>query len=300
MQHQIHVSFIGAGEIGGAIAQLVSHSGAHIEQWDSDPKKVLNQKPLKEVVEGADILFICVPSWILRTAVKPIIPFLSKKTVCVFVSKGIEVKTKLFIDGLVKDILPKDQPFVLLSGPMLAEELDNGWGGAACVGTKSISNYKKIEQIFSGKDLHLTHAPDVRSVAIAGVLKNVYAIAMGISAGLNWGDNRKGWLCSQSLQEMTLIMKLLKADSVYVLSQAGIGDYIATGFSKYSSNQTLGRELVEKSHCEHKSEGCISLPSLVKQLGPKHMKILPVLSALNCIITKGKNAKDEFEKLFCG
>lgn len=299
MTHQTHVSFIGAGEIGGALAKLVSHSGAHVEQWDADSKKVKGQKSLEEVVSSADVLFLCVPSWILRVAVKPIVPFLKKKTLCVFVSKGIEAKTQLFIDGLAKTALPKHQPFVLLSGPMLAEELEDGRGGAACIGTKSLSDYKKMLSIFSCDDLHLTQAPDQKSVAIAGVLKNVYAIALGISAGLQWGDNRKGWLCTESLQEMIMIMKSLKADPSYVLSEAGIGDFIATGMSKYSSNQTLGRELVEKSHCERKSEGCEALPTLVKILGAKKMKELPVLHTLYQIIENGKNAKDEFENMFC-
>ena len=300
MKHQIHASFIGAGEIGSALAALVSHSGAHVEQWDADTSKVPNQKSLAEVVTSADVLFFCVPSWILRKAMEPIKLLLNKKTICVFVSKGIEEKTNLFIHDLAKDILPRGQSVVLLSGPMLAEELVDGHGGAACVGTKSLSDLKMIEHLFSCDDLHLTHAPDVKSVAVAAVLKNVYAITLGIAAGLNWGDNRKGWLCSEAIQEMIMIMNALKADPSYVLSQAGIGDFIATGMSQYSSNQTLGRELVEKSHCERKSEGCQALPSLVKKLGVKNMKSLPILSALHRIIEKGTNAKSEFETLFCG
>lgn len=299
MSHQTHVSFIGAGEIGASLAVLVAHSGAHVELWDADQKKVPNQKSLEQVVSNADVLFLCVPSWILRIAVKPIIPFLHKKTLCVFVSKGIEVDSFLFVDGLAKKTLPKGQPFVLLSGPMLAEELVDGHGGAACVATTSVSDFKKIQKIFSCNDLHLTHAPNVKSVAVAGVLKNVYAIALGIAAGLNWGDNRKGWLVTESVQEMIVIMKALKADPSYVFTQAGIGDYFATGMSKYSSNQTLGRKLVEKVHCELKSEGCVALPSLIKILGTKTMKSLPILSALRNTIEKGKNVKDEFDSIFC-
>lgn len=299
MKHQTHVSFIGAGEIGAALAQLVSRSGAHVEQWDADPKKVPNQKSLEEVVSKADVLFLCVPSWILRIAVKPIVPHLKKKTLCVFVSKGVEADSHLLIDGMAKSMLPKGQPFALLSGPMLAEELVDGHGGAACVGTKSAADYKMIQHIFSCDDLHLTHAPNTKSVAVAGVLKNVYAIALGIAAGLKWGDNRKGWLVTESVQEMIIIMKALKADPSYVLSQAGLGDFIATGMSQYSSNQSLGRELVEESTCKRKSEGCEALPSLVKMLGAKTMKSLPILSALDRVIEKGKNAKDEFETSFC-
>lgn len=299
MKYQLHVSFIGAGEIGSALAKLVSRSGVHTELWDADPTKVPHQKSLEEIVQQADVLFFCVPSWVLRVAMKSILLHLKKKTVCVFVSKGIEAKSKLFMDGLVRSVLPKGQSFALLSGPMLAEELVDGHGGAACIGTKSLKDFKKIEQIFLCEDLHLTFAPNVKSVAMAGVLKNVYAIALGIATGLKWGDNRKGWLCAEAMQEMILIMKTLKADPSYAFSQAGLGDFIATGMSAYSSNHSLGRELAEESSCKRKSEGCEAIPSLVKMLGPKTMKSLPLLSALFLVIEKGVDVKDAFENVFC-
>jgi len=300
MKHQTHVSFIGAGEIGGAISSLVLHSGVSVEQWDADPKKVPNQKSLKDVVSNADVLFFCVPSWILRVAVKPITSFLPKKTLCVFVSKGIEEKTHLYIDQLAKKILPKNQPFALLSGPMLAEELIAGKGGSALVASNNRKTFVTLQSIFSCTGLRLEFTNDVRSVAVSGVLKNIYAISLGIAAGLNWGDNRKGWLCASVISEMSQILKMQKTNSLFAYRQSGLADLIATGFSQYSSNQTLGRELVEKSHCERKSEGCISLPSLVKQIGVKRMKMLPVLSSLDRIIIKGKDTKKEFETLFCG
>ncbi len=302
MKYQIQVSFIGAGKIGSALAKLVSQSGAHVEQWDADASKVLHQKKLEHVVEKADVLFLCVPSWILRKAMEPMMPHLNKKTVCVFVSKGIEEKTKFFMNDFAKSLLPKGQPFVLLSGPMLAEELIDHHGGAACVGTKSIADFHKIESLFSCEDLRLTFAPDTKSVAIAGVLKNVYAIALGIAIGLKWGDNRKGWLCSDAIQEMIAIMIALKADPSYVLSQAGLGDFIATGMSEYSSNHSLGRELVEGVDSDRKSEGYQALPSLVKMLSAKTLATLPILCTLDRVTKKSggeKNAKMAFENLFC-
>jgi len=298
MKKSLNISFIGAGEIGQAISALVSHTGAHVEKWDADLTKVPDQKSLQEVVASAHVLFFCVPSWVLDKAIKSAVPFLSKKTVCVFVSKGID-KTHLFMDKFVAKTLPKQQPFVLLSGPMLAEELLAGKGGAAIIASSNTSALKTVYHLFSCNDLMLTQTKEVHSVAVSGVLKNVYAIGLGIASGLDWGDNKKGWLCVCVVREMQQIMKWLKCDTSFALHQSGLGDFIATGFSRYSSNQTLGRELVEKSHCERKSEGCVSLPALVKLLGAKRMKQLPVLSALNTIIQKGKNVKDTFDRLFC-
>jgi glycerol-3-phosphate dehydrogenase len=101
------------------------------------------------------------------------------------------------------------------------------------------------------------------------------------------------------MQEMIVIMKTLKADPSYAFSQAGLGDFIATGMSSYSSNHSLGRELAEASNCKRKSEGCEALPSLVKMLGPKTMKSLPLLGALFLVIEKGADVKDTFENVFC-
>ena len=298
MKKKNRVAFIGAGEIGSALAALVMRAGACVAQWDADVSKVPDQSSLQEVVSQSEVLFFCVPSWSLRAAIKSASPYLNHKTICVFVSKGIEAKSKLFIDGFAKDALPKHQPFVLLSGPMLAEELEAGLGGAACVATKSITDFKKIQEIFSPKDLVLTFAPDTKSVAIAGVLKNVYAIAYGIASGLKWGDNKKGWLCVEVVQEMISITAKLKGDPSYILSQAGLGDLIATGSSKYSSNHMFGRSLVADICSERKGEGCTALPSLLKLLGLQTVKSLPILLALERIIQKKKNAKEEFEKLF--
>ncbi|MEK7452007.1 MAG: hypothetical protein AAB664_01600 [Patescibacteria group bacterium] len=300
MQKQKLVLFVGAGEIGSSLAKLVTRSGVCVEQYDTDVKKVPHQKSLEESVPKAQVIFLCVPSWILRTALKSIVPFLKSKTICVFVSKGIEMQTKFFIDRLAKDILPKDQPIVLLFGPMLAEELDDHLGGAACVGTLQKKYFHVMQHLFLREDLHLTFASDIKSVAIAGVLKNVYAIALGISAGLQWGDNRKGWLCSEALQEMMFIMKVLRGNPSYILSQAGVGDFIATGMSTYSSNHSLGRELAEQTYCERKSEGCQALPTLVKMLGKASMKSLPILTAVHKILEKKKKTKETFETLFCG
>lgn len=290
------VTFIGAGEIGSSIARLVRASGAKVEQWDKDPAKVPKQKPLEEIVPGSDVIFMCVASWHLRDAIAEIRSLLSKKTIVVSLSKGIERGSKLTVDGLLADTLPKGQPFALLSGPMLAEELDLNLPGAAVVATKKPESYRQISALFKKSTLRLEHVTDLRGTALTGVLKNIYALALGISDALELGSNAKGWLVQQGLVEMMGVVYLLspKSDApAAALSPSGVGDLIATGFSHYSSNFTVGREIVAGVGIKKMSEGFISLPSLLSLLGPR-AKMFPLLQTLKAIVIGKKNAKKEY------
>jgi glycerol-3-phosphate dehydrogenase (NAD(P)+) len=291
------VVFIGAGEIGSAVSHLIQSSKAKIENWDKAKNRVKNQKLLSEIVPQADVLFLCIPSWALQFALKDLKPLLSKKTIVISVSKGIEKETELFIDQLLKKSLPKNQPFALLSGPMLAEEFESGQGGAAVVGTNKKRTFNSINNLFLKSNLNLTHEKEIHSVAIAGTLKNIYAISLGIASGLSWGDNRTGWLITESIREMQTITKTLRGKPEVIISQAGLGDFIATGSSKFSSNFSLGIDLAKRTSSKKMSEGKNALPLLLKKLGKKQ-KDLPILSALNQVLFKKKKSKDVFEKLF--
>jgi len=293
-----NVVFIGAGEIGSAVSSLIQSSKAKIENWDKAKNRVKNQKELSQIIPSADVLFLCIPSWALQFALSDLKPLLNKKTVILSVSKGIEKESGLFIDQLLKKSLPKNQPFALLSGPMLAEEFESGQGGAAVVGTKKRKTFDSIKNLFSKSNLNLCHEKEIHSVAIAGTLKNIYAIALGIAHGLYWGDNRIGWLVTESIKEMQTITKSLRGKPEVIISQAGLGDLLATGSSKFSSNFSLGLDLAKRSSSKKMSEGKNALPLLLGKLGKKQ-KDLPIMTALNQVLFKKKKSKDVFEKLFC-
>jgi glycerol-3-phosphate dehydrogenase (NAD(P)+) len=295
----INIAIIGVGEIGSAIASLIKPSGVHITEWDKDPSKVPHQKTLEEVVRGTQAVFLCVPSWHLRDAVAEVRPFITKKTVIISLSKGVELGTELTVDALLAATLPKGQPMALISGPMLAEELVEGLPTAAVVATKDQTTFKRVVVLFKKSRLHLSWTRDLRGTAYAGVLKNAYALSLGIADAIPLGSNAKGWLVQRAIQEMTGIITLLspKSDAVEAAhGPAGLGDLVATGFSPYSSNFTVGRELVAGKGITKMSEGFISLPSLVDRLGSR-MKKFPLFQTVSNIVVKKRNAKKEFAKL---
>ena len=297
-----HVTIIGAGEIGSAIASLVKSPGVPIERWDKDMSKVPKQKSLDTVVGSADILFLCIPSWHLRDGIAEIRPFLKKKAIVISVSKGIELGTQLTVDELLADTLPRGQHYALISGPMLAEELMEGLPTGAVVACAHKKTFQRITRLFSKSTLHLAWSKDVRGVALAGVLKNIYALALGIADAIPLGSNAKGWFVQTAVGEMSAIIRTLhrKSDAEQAaFGPAGLGDLVATGISPYSSNFTVGRELVAGKGITKMSEGFISLPSLCALLG-KRMKTFPLLQTVAAIVIKKKNALREFERFVRG
>ena len=293
---KINIVIIGAGEIGQAISKVLQPKGFNINLWDKDPAKIPGQKNLEETVPGAHFLFLCVPSWALRAASVSLVKLLSPKTIVIALSKGIEESTLKTPDLVLEEILPVGQNFAMLGGAMLAEELLLGQSGMGIIGAKKKSVYAKIAKLFAETNLHLEFSSDRHGVSVASILKNIYAMLLGIADGLNWSGNAKGWLVSKSLQEMLILAKELGVKKETILGTAGLCDFVATGFSQYSRNRQVGTEIVEKGVCVVKGEGIVSLPSLVKLI-KTDLQSLPLLSILQNIILEKRNACEEFKKL---
>ena len=290
------VVIVGVGEMGSALGGILKKKEIKVDFWDKSIDLVMGQKALAEIIPSVDFLFFCVPSSAMTEAVKSVLPFLSQRTIIISLAKGIEEASKDTMDKLLEKLLPDNQNFAVLGGPMLAEELSKGMGGVAVVGTKNKINFEKLSGLFENTNLSLEYSGEVRSVALASVLKNIYAIGLGIADGLEWGENQKGWLISKSVQEMAELMTLLGGKQELIYSPAGLGDLIATGYSSYSSNRKVG-EAVAKTGEHLVSEGSKSLPFILGSITGKEseFKILP---ALNKILLENQNAKIIFGQFF--
>lgn len=291
------ILFYGAGNIARAIRSVIEHGNdAEIEMWDKDPLKVNNQKKLEEVVRWADVIFLCVNSWVIREAMSVIADDLQEHTVVVFVSKGIESDSAKSLDELAHDVLPQKQHFGLLSGPMLAKEMQEGKGASAVFAADSEEALLRVTSLLAHPLFHVEYSFDLSGVALCGVLKNVYAIGLGIIDGLNWGNNMKGWYVVETIKEMGSIIVRLGGKRETVLGPAGLGDLIATGFSAHSRNHTLGREMATLGSYTEKSEGFVSLGPLLRKLDNK-IGDYQILRALSSVVLGYASAKDAFEDL---
>ena len=292
-----HVAIIGAGAIGQALAHILDGNKENrLAMFDKDATKVTRAAlPLPEVVRDAEVIFMCVPSWAMRDALVEMKTHARKEAIIVSLAKGLESAHKKTMDQLLTECLPLHR-IALLGGPMLASEFISGLSGVGCLATEYSEVAERIRRLFSGTLLSLETTLDVRGVALSGVLKNIYALGIGIAQGISWGNNQKGWYVREALAEMATIVEQLGGNRETAYSLAGVGDLVATGFSGFSRNSRSGEEIAHTGICNIQSEGCASLPFLLHLL-PGDRSVFPILHGLERIIVDGKDAKEIFTKL---
>jgi glycerol-3-phosphate dehydrogenase (NAD(P)+) len=284
------IVIVGQGPAGKAIHYLLkgTKNRISIECWDIDIRVCPNRKPLTDIIPTADIMFLCIPSWAIRVAAKDLGHLIQKQTRVVSVSKGLDRTSEKTIGELLKEVFPSNKNIALLSGPMLATELAEGKPGAAVIASPSKSVREDIRDIFIGTDLKISMSDDVQGVALCGILKNVYSIGLGIAQALHPGDNFRGMFAQETIEEMTKIVKKLGGKKETVYSYAGVGDLIATGFSKHSKNHTYGKTLVETgAKPAFDSEGSVSVGPLGKKLGDSKNDY-PIFKIIHDIVLKKK------------
>ncbi len=273
------ILILGKGEIGLAIGKVLGEkfsasakggsapggkggpaSGWEIYFWDKNPERTTQNMTLQQMVETSGFVFLCVPSWALRNALESVKSFLKPETVLVSLAKGMESAGKT-MDQIIRETVSNE--FTLMSGPMLAEEISQSMPGFAVLAASNVACAAKVKELFNGTSIHVETSDKVQSVAFAGVLKNVYALILGIASGLGYGDNVRGFLISKILEEWNELADLLKLDRAVLAGVAGQGDFVATSTSKYSKNRELGEKLVQGEAAGLESEGLKSLSGLV-------------------------------------
>lgn len=190
-----------------------------------------------------------------------------------------------------------DRPWAILGGPMLGGELERGMKAVGVVAANSDAAAQRIEELFFGSRIFIERSRNVAGVALAGALKNIYVLGVGIADGIGWGDNLKGWLLAGSSREIRGVMKALSVSEEEACKTACLADLIATGSSPYSRNLLAGRRLAENTEEIPQSEGIMALPMIWRALGEK-AKQFPILRALTKIVTDKKPAREALENLF--
>ncbi|TSC81675.1 MAG: glycerol-3-phosphate dehydrogenase (NAD(P)+) [Parcubacteria group bacterium Gr01-1014_20] len=281
----LKITIVGAGAIGQTIGKILVSPSHKVEFWDKKPAK--NQKALEKTVPKSDFIFFCFPSSGIAETAKLIGPYLTKKTIIISLAKGISQNHLKTVDEILEKNLPKNQPFALLAGPFLAEEIKNGLPAFGVVASKKRLVFQKMKKLFAKTSIRLEYSSDVRGVALSASLKNVYALLLGIIDGLGLGLNTKGFLTAKAAEEMEEIVKILGGHHETAMSTAGLGDFITTGFSPHSRNRGVGETIGKTGKPTGKSEGFRSASIFVKILG-KRSKKFPLLLKLAKINSSAK------------
>ena len=258
------VSVIGAGGWGSALAQLLSSRGVPVTIWAHEPaqadeinsshtnKKFLPGVTLNPSVRAtssmeeaakADLFVMVPPSKFLPEVARQLgRAGVTAGAPLVCCTKGLEHQSGRLMTQVLAEIFPAN-PVAALSGPNHAEEVARGTPAAAVIAADDHELAARIRDFFNTGNFRVYSVDDVTGVELGGALKNIYAIAAGISDGLGLGDNAKAALVTRSLAEMVRLGTRLggQRDTFHGLS--GLGDLIVTCFSQHSRNRGVGERL---------------------------------------------------------
>ena len=263
----VKVGVIGAGSWGTTLADLLAGKGCAVTLWAYEKDLVERLRSsrvndlflpgftlcgslefssdLAQVARGKDLLLLVPPSQVLRQVLTRAVPDIAPGTLIVSASKGIENDTLQTMSAVLTDVLPEAlaRRTAFLSGPSFAREVAAGMPTAVAVAAADPQVAKKVQEVFSTAAFRVYTNPDVVGVELGGALKNVIALAAGVSDGLGFGHNTRAALITRGLAEMTRIGLALGADPATFAGLAGMGDLVLTCTGDLSRNRTVGMEL---------------------------------------------------------
>lgn len=313
MKNIKNITVLGAGSWGSTIACHLLKKGYSVRLWDKKeeilrisetgrcqkikelliPKDIGLKSELPDALEGCELAAFAVPSQVLREVSKNVSRYVKTKY---FVSlvKGIENHTLKRMSEVICDEI-KDACVAVISGPSHAEEVLRSLPTAAVVAGNEDAFIKTIQDIFRSPYFRLYTNSDIVGVELAGALKNVIAIACGVSDGLGFGDNTKAALMTRGLAEIGRLGRAMGANPHTFAGLAGIGDLIATCTSSHSRNRNLGEALAKGKRLEAAlkelnmvAEGVPTTVSAV-ELEKKFSVELPITDEVYAILFKNKN-----------
>lgn len=216
------------------------------------PSSVSFFHEMAEALLSTEIVFIAVPSKFCRDIYKKIQPNVSSQHIIVSLTKGIEDGTLKRMSEVMAEIFsPHFTPKIaVLSGPSFAKEVAVAHPTAVVVASEDNAVAKEIQNLMSGSYLRAYTSEDVLGVEIAGALKNVVAIAAGISDGLQFGDNSRAALITRGLAEITRLGITLGAKKETFAGLAGVGDLVLTCTGQLSRNHYVGYEIGQGKRME--------------------------------------------------
>ena len=197
---------------------------------------------LAETVCNADVVVMAVPSQGFRTTLLEAAPHIRPWVPIVSLSKGLEPQSLLRMSQVANEVMP-GHPVAVLTGPNLASEIAVGQPAASVIAIDDAVIATALQQLFSSAMFRVYTNPDVVGCEIAGVVKNVIAIASGIAMGMGFGDNSRATLLTRGLAEMTRLAVALGGSPESLAGLAGMGDLIATCSSTASRNTSVGVRL---------------------------------------------------------
>ena len=261
------IGVVGAGGWGTALAKILADTGERVTLWChgadsfrqmvetrenraylagiSLPAELTVTQSLGETVSNKRLVICAVPSHLVREVFSRAMDGLAQTTMILCGTKGLEEGSLKTMGELFVDLLGagRKKNLAFLSGPTFALEVARMLPAAVTVAAADESIAKSIQQILSTQNFRVYTSADVIGVQIGGVVKNVIAIAAGISDGLSLGHNARAALITRGLAEMTRLAVRMKADPLTLAGLPGLGDLILTCTGDLSRNRAVGLQI---------------------------------------------------------
>ena len=318
------IGILGAGSWGSALANLLAYNGHEVTIWSIDQKEIemlrefheqkdrlpgviLNTSiayttDLETSVTDKEMIVCAVPSPFVRGTAVKIAPYIKEGQLIVNVSKGIEEATLKALVEVIEEEIPVANVAVL-SGPSHAEEVGRFTPTTVVAGARNIETAKIIQNAFMNERFRVYTSTDVTGIELGGSVKNVIALAAGMSDGLGCGDNTKAALMTRGMAEIMRLGLAMGAKVETLSGLSGMGDLIVTCTSRHSRNRNAGYLIGQGKTYEEAMEevkmiveGVYSAKA-AKILAEKYNVDMPIVDAVNGVLFDGKSAKDAMFQL---
>lgn len=318
------IGVLGAGTWGIALARMLYNSGNDVTVWSAIsaevdelertrthknlpgmviPEKINFTKRLGTVCENKDILLFAVPSVFVRSTAKAADQYIRDGQIIVDVAKGIEEDTLYTMTQVIESEVSQQIKVVALSGPTHAEEVAKDMPTAIVSACSDLIVAEFIQDVFMNTCMRVYTNPDVIGVELCGALKNIIALASGISAGLGYGDNARAALITRGMTEIRRLGKKMGCLEKTFSGLAGIGDLIVTATSVHSRNNRCGILIGQGMKTEDAIrkigmvvEGINAIPAAIK-LAERYRVEMPLIEAVDKIVNKNANPAEIVKSL---
>ena len=323
------IGVLGAGTWGMALARMLSNSGQDVTVWSAIKKEIddlsstrchpnlpdmiipdtiVFTKSIEEVCVQKDIILFAVPSVFVRSTAEKARQYIPDGQIVVDVAKGIEADTLYTMSEVIRDEIQKDglhpnAKIVALSGPTHAEEVACDMPTTIVSACTDLDVAEKVQDVFMNTCMRVYTNVDVHGVELCGALKNIIALAAGLSKGLGYGDNAKAALITRGMAEISRLGVAMGCMEQTFNGLAGIGDLIVTATSEHSRNNRAGQLI--GNGCSPSDaikrvgmvvEGVNALPA-VMQLMQRYDIDMPIVTAVNAVVNEGADPKEIVTRL---
>ncbi len=324
------VGVLGAGSWGTALALLLARKGVPTVMWGRDqefirelqaarqntrylpdapfPDNLVLTSNLKEAVLQSDVLLVVIPSHGFRKVMRQVASLLDEEhfpSAIVSAAKGIENSTLCSMTEILEQEMPPalSGRFAVLSGPSFAREVADGLPTAVSLAAVDTALCMKLQKLFSTDSFRVYSNLDVVGVQLGGALKNVMAIASGISDGMKFGTNTRAALITRGLAEMTRLGMKAGANPLTFAGLAGLGDLVLTCTGDLSRNRQVGLRLGAGETIDEILESMTMVAEGVKtsmsvhELARKYDVEMPITEQVYRVIYKGLEPGEAVKEL---